>query len=75
MLFVVDAVTLFYAEWKKEEFKVMINKTTQLSIEDGRIFLDMLQGDSEPNEALKNVALRYVLANGLNPFALGGDVG
>lgn len=32
---------------------------TQLSNRDFQIFLDILQDDSEPNEALKNAALRY----------------
>lgn len=42
---------------------------TQLNDRDAEIFLDMLQDDSEPNEALKSAALRY------NPPFGGGDVG
>ncbi|KKN98901.1 hypothetical protein LCGC14_0141430 [marine sediment metagenome] len=41
---------------------------TQLSDKDAQIFLEMLQDDSEPNEALKAAAIRYV-----SPF--GGDAG
>lgn len=52
--------------------KVMINETTQLSIEDGKIFLDILQDNSEPNEVLINAALQYASANTSNH---GGDAG
>lgn len=50
----------------------MINETTQLSFKDGRIFLDMLQDDSEPNEVSRNAALQYASANASNPE---GDAG
>ncbi len=41
---------------------------TQLSERDAQIFLDLLEDNSEPNEALKAAAIRYV-----SPFGGGAS--